>query len=832
MEDDNIKENENQNQEEIKEEKEKVEDNTNEENKNEQNEENQKENIEEVPKENIEENQKEIIDENKNDKKEEEPKENKEENNNENIEEKQEDAQNEKNEEKIEEVQNEQKEEKIEEVPKENNEENQDENLEDKKEEVQNEQKEENQNENIEEARDEKIEENKIEEIKKEEIENENIKVNIEEEKKEEIEERQKENTEEIQNEQKEETQKEIIEIIQEEQNEQNKENENEEYPKENIEQEKEEIIVKENIEEVQNEQNEDNQKEKIENIQEVQNEKLEEIQNEQKEENQVQNEKNEQNINEVIQKENIIIAEEKKEENKIEIIKNEKIEEIKPEIKENLNEIKETQNKIKKAKIQMFGDITIENKKINNNNNTKKINLENNEIKEIKENKEKKENIPQPVIEHIEPLEDKKLNSKKIYIDKTSELNGKTLYHIKGDDIPDNAEVIRRYRDFDLLCIKLNHNWPCIFLPPISKKKLFSNTDKKVIDERVYQLQNFLQISSELPFIAQSPEYKLFLNKDITNSDAFQAQMKRLAPYNYKTISENYTKYFSGYKPEKKELLNDDKFSMFMGYVNGFIDRISEYKKQLVVFGDIPKTKIYRDSRLINHFINFEKRAMSYFVDNDLSFLYFHNNNASLKDSQEKFIKLIEHPFLLLSMWIRLKEIELLSMKEKLNEYKELVAKKNSYNNKVRELQQKLDEAKSGKVGFLDKIFVKGNVKEKYETELKEQTTETDYINNIVQIISDYLSVEFYKYFKDLTQNFYYIVRNFFSTQRENSNIAMDLWLTIKNERDDIPEKINEIVDVEEKEDEKEKADDKNIEINENIEIKENNEINENNEN
>ena len=774
MEDDNTKENEVQNQEEIKEEKEKIEDTINEGNQNEQKEEIQNETIQEVPKENEEENQKE------------------------NIEEKQEDAQNDKNEEEIKEVPNEQKEENQNEV--------------EKKEEIEKKQKE-----NTEEVQIEQIEEKQKE--------------NIEEKQKENIEEIQNEQKEEIQNEQIEEIQNEKIEIIQEVKNEENQ---------------------IENIEEIQNEQNEENQKDNIDNIQEVQNEKieenikveyqngkLEEIQNEEKIENQIQNEKFEQNINEVNQNENVItIGEEKIEENKIEIKeiqiekidekqneniqlnKNENNEVSKTEIKENKNEIKETQNKVKKKKIQMFGDIKIESKKNNSDNDTKKINVDNNE------------NIPKPVIEHIETSEDKKLNSKKIYIDKTSELNGKTLYHIKGDYIPDNAQVIRRYRDFDLLCIKLNHNWPCIFLPPISKKKLFSNTDKKVIDERVYQLQNFLQISSELPFIAQSPEYKLFLNKDITNSDTFQAQMKRLAPYNYKTISENYTKYFSGYKPEKKDQLNDDKFSMMMGYINGFIDRISEYKKQLVVFGDIPKMKIYRDSRLIKHFIDFEKRAMAYFVDKDLSFLYFYNNNASLKDSQEKFIKLINHPFLLLSMWIRLKEIELLSMKEKLNEYKELVSKKNSYNNKVRELQQKLDEAKSGKVGFLDKIFVKGNVKEKYETELKFQTTETEYINNIVQIISDYLSVEFYKYFKDLTQNFYYIVRNFFSTQRENSNIAMDLWLTIKNERDDIPEKINEIVDVEEKEDEKEKTDDKNIEINENNEIDENNENNEINEN
>ena len=166
----------------------------------------------------------------------------------------------------------------------------------------------------------------------------------------------------------------------------------------------------------------------------------------------------------------------------------------------------------------------------------------------------------------------------------------------------------------------------------------------------------------------------------------------------------------------------------------------------------------------------------------------------------------------MLLSCWIRLKELELLSMREKLYEYKTLVSKKISYNNKLKELKQKLQDVSVGKVGFFEKIF-KGDankLKEKYEVELKNHTSETEYVNNIVEILSDYISVEFYKYFKNLSQNFYHIVRNFSSTQRENSILAMDLWLKVKNNKEDDNQKINEIF--KEKE-EMEKNNDNNIE-------------------
>ena len=120
--------------------------------------------------------------------------------------------------------------------------------------------------------------------------------------------------------------------------------------------------------------------------------------------------------------------------------------------------------------------------------------NIEDNQNKiEEGNNPENKEKIPF-FKEEPKKVENKKLKPSKIYITKTSELNGKTLYHIKGDCIPKNSEVIRRYRDFDSLYKKLLHNWPGIFLPPIPPKIYFSSsTDKKVIDERTYQLESFL---------------------------------------------------------------------------------------------------------------------------------------------------------------------------------------------------------------------------------------------------------------------------------------------------------------------------------------------------
>lgn len=482
---------------------------------------------------------------------------------------------------------------------------------------------------------------------------------------------------------------------------------------------------------------------------------------------------------------------------NVIEINKDQKeIDNIEEENLDNNNaEEIQINNEENQEEIQINKD---ENNEIININNDEKVE---NKIEEIKQ-PEKKEKIP---FFKDDSLENKEIKKSKIIIAKTSELNGKTLYHITTDFIPKNTEIIRRYRDFDLFYKKLCQNWPCVFIPPIPPKIYFSSsTEKKVIDERIYQLENFLQVSSELNFLSETQELNLFLNHEISNSDVFQFEMKKFPAYNYKQISENYTKYFSNYKAQIKKELSEDRLSIYMGYVTDFIDKLNEYKKQIVVFGDIDKKKIYRESRVITHFTDFEQHAMSNFIEGDLSLLYFYKNQFSLEENKDKYDKLVNHPYLILSCWIRQKELELLSIKDKLNEYKDFKAKKDSYNNKLKELKQKLNDVNSGKVGFFEKIFVKGDVqklKQKYEAELKTQTDETNYINNIVELLTDYIGVEFYKQFEKITQGFYQVIKTFASIQKENSVLALDIWLKVKNNKEEDKDKMNNILNNNEKE-------------------------------
>ena len=234
--------------------------------------------------------------------------------------------------------------------------------------------------------------------------------------------------------------------------------------------------------------------------------------------------------------------------------------------------------------------------------------------------------------IQQIPPKKESSLkNLTNIYIDKTSEDNGKTIYHIKGDFIEKDHEIIRRYRDFDYLRVRLAENWPGIFIPPIAQKRYLNNRDQRTINERIYQLENFLKVSTKEEYLINTEELQIFLNKHIVNSDAFQMQMKKLKPYTLEQISENYTQYFGNYKNMKTKGINDGYINTWIDFINTFNANLNIYKEKLVEFGEVKKSKIYRESKTISYFSEFEKYSLLDYVNNDFSLLFFFNDNSSL---------------------------------------------------------------------------------------------------------------------------------------------------------------------------------------------------------
>jgi hypothetical protein len=87
----------------------------------------------------------------------------------------------------------------------------------------------------------------------------------------------------------------------------------------------------------------------------------------------------------------------------------------------------------------------------------------------------------------------------------------GHINYTVRGRDEDGEFEGQRRYNDFHNLRNSLINRWPGTYVPAIPSKKAVGNKDDKYIEHRRHFLQRFLRKISQLPYLLNSDEFKLF---------------------------------------------------------------------------------------------------------------------------------------------------------------------------------------------------------------------------------------------------------------------------------------------------------------------------------
>ena len=99
----------------------------------------------------------------------------------------------------------------------------------------------------------------------------------------------------------------------------------------------------------------------------------------------------------------------------------------------------------------------------------------------------------------------DKKLLNNEIMISNFENKGDYVVYIIKGTII--EGELQRRFSEFFAFYEKLKQRWPGIYVPPISKKQLFSNFELDTLNKRKYQLDTFVRELYKIPYLFESEE-------------------------------------------------------------------------------------------------------------------------------------------------------------------------------------------------------------------------------------------------------------------------------------------------------------------------------------
>ena len=93
---------------------------------------------------------------------------------------------------------------------------------------------------------------------------------------------------------------------------------------------------------------------------------------------------------------------------------------------------------------------------------------------------------------------------------------NSYIVYSIRGQDNLGQFQGQRRYNHFHTLRNCLVSNYPGLYVPGIPPKKAVGNKDIDFVIERRYYLERFFMQLSELEYLRQTQELKMFSRPEI----------------------------------------------------------------------------------------------------------------------------------------------------------------------------------------------------------------------------------------------------------------------------------------------------------------------------
>ena len=122
-------------------------------------------------------------------------------------------------------------------------------------------------------------------------------------------------------------------------------------------------------------------------------------------------------------------------------------------------------------------------------------------EKRNIEINKKEEEEMRNVITKKYE--NDQKLLSGDIMISNFQNTGDYVVYIITGNII--QGELKRRFSEFFAFYEKLKQRWPGVYIPPISKKQMFSNFELDTLHKRKYQLDRFVRELYKIPYLFES---------------------------------------------------------------------------------------------------------------------------------------------------------------------------------------------------------------------------------------------------------------------------------------------------------------------------------------
>ena len=304
--------------------------------------------------------------------------------------------------------------------------------------------------------------------------------------------------------------------------------------------------------------------------------------------------------------------------------------------------------------------------------------------------------------------------------------------YTVMGTKVPE--PLVRRFRDFDTLRAKLRLRWPGIFIPRLPHKKTVGNKNREVVDMRVEMINRFCVKLSSLTQIFNSEEISLFI-KDDPNA---MKELSELKEQNYEEIYEKYAQAFPDGTNEYDFEAYKEKIASFAKNLKNSIQSRKDLQETITKIKEhyLVSRKSLIDA--ISLFDLYEKEWLSKIRENEklilrnisnrkigTSISQFEITAKSQDTPYDNFYNTIKSDMLIAEAYV-----------ETYESLQKLMEEKTKMEEKLKELNEKLENNKSGKKSFASMITFK-SVEEESTGLTKDKETLEKNISNLASIIN-----------------------------------------------------------------------------------------------
>lgn len=355
--------------------------------------------------------------------------------------------------------------------------------------------------------------------------------------------------------------------------------------------------------------------------------------------------------------------------------------------------------------------------------------------------------------------------------------------YSLMGTDIQEALK--RRYSDFYALHEKLLERWPGIFVPNIPPKVVVGNLDADIIAYRIRLLNRFCLDLSNIKYLYESEEVKLFQS----NTNDVAKAIEKLPKLTYSQILDNYKKAFPDFVESYDALIGKSKILEFLSFLKKNLINLKTFNETIIKTVEKREEEIEKYIELIKNFKEYESNNILSYAHQEEKLIFANSNNTVLNEKIEKIKELLLNPYIILEIWIEEEELDtdamicVINSLIKLQENLEKLRQRSS----AIDIEQK--KAEVGQTSFLKSIFKK---KDEIINQLnKEKETVEDNIKNLSEIIrysTFSLENQMNKFKEDKIANYFRHLKIFILLQRKNDKNVIDIWRNVKESLSKVP--------------------------------------------